>query len=429
MPSPDASIWPRRRAEGQAWQHGCMAERVAGVATGAGAWGMAQAEDPGQPAPHAAADGPAGDVVLNIGSQHPSTHGVLRLRLTLDGERITSAAPVVGYLHRGAEKLFEARDYRQIIMLANRHDWLGAFANELGVVMAAERLIGLRVPERGIWARTLLAELNRALSHLMFLGSYPQELCTGATEPAGVPGASQARETLQAVMEEVSGGRIHYMFNRVGGLKDELPLGWLDRVRAAVADVRCGLAGIEAIILGSAAFRSRTRGIGILTRDHVLPYGVSGPVARASGVDFDLRRDEPYLAYRELSGVLRVVTRPEGDCLARFECLLDQLAVSLDLAEACARQLASLPRGPVNVRLSKVLKVPEGHTYAWTESPLGISGYYLVSKGEKTPWRLKLRSASFSNVQVLTEMLIGSTVDDLVPILGSMFFIVGDIDK
>ena len=406
-----------------------MAEHVAVVATGAGAWGIAQAEGPGQSAPHATADGPVGDIVLNIGTQHPSTHGVLRLRLTLDGERITSAAPVVGYLHRGAEKLFEARDYRQIIMLANRHDWLGAFANELGVVLAAERLIGLRIPERGVWARTLLAELNRALSHLMFLGSYPQELSAGATEPASVPGAFRARETLQAVMEEVSGGRIHYMFNRVGGLKDELPSGWLDRVRSAVADVRCGLAGIEAIILGSAAFRSRTRGIGILTRDHVLPYGVSGPVARASGVDFDLRRDEPYLAYGELSGVLRVVTRPEGDCLARFECLLDQLAVSLDLAEACARRLASLPRGPVNARLPKVLRVPEGHTYAWTESPLGISGYYLVSKGEKTPWRLKLRSASFSNVQVLNEMLIGSMVADLVPILGSMFFIVGDIDK
>ncbi len=435
---------PRAGAAGP-WQHGGMAERIAGIATGAAAWGLAPAgtQDqaapdqtapdqaaPDQAVPRAAAGRQAADdVVLDIGPQHPSTHGVLRLRLALDGDRITSAAPVIGYLHRGAEKLFEVRDYRQIIMLANRHDWLGAFANELGIVLAAERLLGLRVPERGVWARTLLAELNRALSHLMFLASYPQELCDGAREPASVPGAFQARETLQAVMEEVSGGRMHYMFNRVGGLKDELPFGWLDRVRASVADTRDALAEIEAIILGNAAFRRHTRGIGRLTRDHVLQYGVSGPIARASAVDFDLRRDEPYLAYRELRDVLRIVTRQEGDCLARFECLLDQLTVSLDLADACARRLARLPRGPVNVRLPKVLKVPEGHAYAWTEAPLGISGYYLVSKGEKTPWRLKLRAASFSNVQALTEMLPGSMVGDLVPILGSMFFIVGDIDK
>jgi NADH-quinone oxidoreductase subunit D len=424
----------RERARNGPWQHGGMAERIAGVATGAAAWGLApsgaqdQAADD-QAVPRAAVGRQADDVVLDIGPQHPSTHGVLRLRLVLDGDRITSAAPVVGYLHRGAEKLFEVRDYRQIIMLANRHDWLGAFANELGIVLAAERLLGLRVPERGVWARTLLAELNRALSHLMFLASYPQELCEGAGEPASVPGAFQARETLQAVMEEVSGGRMHYMFNRVGGLKDELPFGWLDRVRASVADTRDALAEIEAIILGNAAFRRRTRGIGRLTRDQVLQYGVSGPIARASAVDFDLRRDEPYLAYGELRDELRIVTRQDGDCLARFECLLGQLTVSLDLADACARRLARLPRGPVNVRLPKVLKVPEGHAYAWTEAPLGISGYYLVSKGEKTPWRLKLRAASFSNVQALTEMLPGSMVSDLVPILGSMFFIVGDIDK
>ncbi|HUK72539.1 MAG TPA: NADH-quinone oxidoreductase subunit D [Streptosporangiaceae bacterium] len=407
-----------------------MAERIAGVATGAAAWGLAPAAAPDHTAPPTPSiRQQADDLVLDIGPQHPSTHGVLRLSLALDGDRIMSAKPVIGYLHRGAEKLFEVRDYRQIIMLANRHDWLGAFANELGIVLAAERLLGLQVPERGVWARTLLAELNRALSHLMFLGCYPEELCEGAREPAGVPGALQARETLQAVMEEISGGRMHYMFNRVGGLKDELPLGWLDRVRASVADTRAALAEIEAIVFGSAAFRRRTRGIGGLTRDQVLQYGVSGPVARAAAVDFDLRRDEPYLAYGELGDVLRIATRRDGDCLARFECLLDQLAVSLDLADACARRLASLPRGPVHVRLPKVVKVPEGHAYAWTEAPLGISGYYLVSKGDKTPWRLKLRTPSFSNVQALTEMLPGSMVSDLVPILGSMFFIVGDIDK
>src|SRR5882762_3842802 len=173
------------------------------------------------------------DMVLNIGPQHPSTHGVLRLKLVLDGERVRSAEPIVGYMHRGAEKLFEVRDYRQILVLANRHDWLSAFSNELGVVLAVERLMGMEVPERAVWLRTALAELNRVLNHLMFLGSYPLEI--GAITPVFY--AFRERETLQAVMEEASGGRMHYMFNRVGGLKEDLPAGWLGRVTDAVTAV------------------------------------------------------------------------------------------------------------------------------------------------------------------------------------------------
>jgi NADH-quinone oxidoreductase subunit D len=411
-----------------------------------------------------------GDLLINLGEGHPSGHGMLRLRLTLEGDQIVTADPVIGYVHRGAEKLFEARDYRQIIVLANRHDWLGAFASELGVVLAAERLAGIEVPPRGVWARTLLAELNRVLSHLAFLGSYPPELAGGAdgtagagagaagapaavgtgagsaglaagageaevagAAEAGVAGAAEAaaraRELLQSIMEEISGGRMHYMFNRVGGLKEELPEGWLGRVGAAAAGVRADLPRIGAIVRGSERFRARTRGVGVLTGEQVRQFGVSGPAARASGVDFDLRRDEPYLAYEELAGPLRVVIRSEGDCLARFECLLDQVAVSLDLVDACASRLASLPPGPLNARIPKVLKIPEGHTYAWTEGPLGLNGYYLVSRGGKTPWRLKVRSASFSNVQVVGELLPGHRVADLSPILGSMFFVVGDMDR
>ncbi|CAN5677342.1 NADH-quinone oxidoreductase subunit D [soil metagenome] len=365
------------------------------------------------------------DMVLNIGPQHPSTHGVLRLILTLDGERIVRAEPVIGYMHRGAEKLFEVRDYRQIIVLANRHDWLSAFANELGVVLAVERMLGMEVPARATWTRTLLAELNRVLNHLMFLGSYPLEV--GAITPIFY--AFRERETIQAVMEEVSGGRMHYMFNRVGGLKEELPAGWLGRTRRAVADVRRRLPDIENLVLGNEIFRARTRGVGVLPPDLVLAYGVSGPIARASGVDVDLRRDEPYLAYGELGDAVRVVTRREGDCLARFQCLAEQVRVSLDLADACLDRIEELPPGPINQRLPKVLRVPEGHYYAWTENPLGINGYYLVSRGEKTPWRLKLRSASFNNVQVLARLLPGTLVADMVAILGSMFFVVGDVDK
>ncbi|MFH8381088.1 NADH-quinone oxidoreductase subunit D [Kitasatospora sp. NPDC018058] len=367
------------------------------------------------------------DMVLNIGPQHPATHGVLRLRLLLDGERIITAEPVIGYMHRGAEKLFEARDYRQIIMLANRHDWLSAFSNELGVVLGVERMLGMEVPERAVWVRTLLAELNRVLNHLMFLGSYPLEL--GGITP--IFHAFHCREELQHVLEEASGGRMHYMFNRVGGLKEDLPAGWFGRVRAAVAKVRSEMPVFEDLVLGNEIFRARTAGVGVLTKAQAEAYGVSGPIARASGLDFDLRRDEPYLAYgsEELRQVLTVVTREEGDCLARFECLLEQTLNALDLADACLDKIATLPPGPVNQRLPKVLKAPEGSTYAWTENPLGINGYYLVSRGDKTPWRLKLRSASFNNIQALTELLPGTLVADMVAILGSMFFVVGDIDK
>ena len=403
------------------------------AAAGGAAAGVATA---GSAAAGGAAAGGGAEFLINLGASHPSAHGMLRLRLTLDGDRITAAEPEIGFMHRGAEKLFEARDYRQIIVLANRHDWLGAFANELGVVLAAERLAGIEVPPRAVWARTMLAELNRVLSHLAFLGSYPPEIAAAAAadreagtgEPPAAQAAFRAREAIQSIMEEISGGRMHYMFNRVGGLKEEIPAGWLARACRVIDEVRAALPAIGATV-GQDGFRARTRDIGVLTPAQVRQYGVSGPAARASGVDFDLRRDEPYLAYAELAGLLRVPVRTEGDCLARFECLRDQIAVSLDLAQECAGRLASLPQGPLSARLPKVFKVPEGHAYAWTEGPLGLSGYYLVSRGGKTPWRLKLRSASFSNVAVLPDLLPGHQVADLAAILGSLFFVVGDMDR
>ncbi len=397
-------------------------QRVVGV--GAGAAGFAGYERGGRgPDSELATE----DMILNIGPQHPATHGVLRLRLRLDGERIVECDPVIGYMHRGVEKLFEVRDYRQIVVLANRHDWLSAFSSELGVVLAVERMLGMEVPIRATWTRTLLAELNRVLNHLMFLGSYPLEI--GAITPIFY--AFRERETIQEVMEEVSGGRMHYMFNRVGGLKEDLPAGWLGRTADAVAAVRKRLPQIEELIFGNEIFRARTRGVGVLAPELIAQHGVSGPIARASGVDTDLRRDQPYLAYGDLTaqGVLRVPTRSDQDCYSRFGLLLDQVEVSLDLADACIEQISRLPQGPINVRLPKILKAPEGHTYCWTENPLGINGYLLVSRGEKTPWRLKLRSASFNNISVLPRMLEGCLVADMVAILGSMFFVVGDIDK
>ncbi|CAB4846662.1 unannotated protein [freshwater metagenome] len=367
------------------------------------------------------------DTPLDLGEHHPAAAGLVRIRLVLDGDRIVSAEPRIGFMHRGAEKLFEVRDYRQAVVLANRHDWLSAFCNELGIVLAVERMLGMEIPERATWARTLLAELNRVLNHLAFLGAYP--LDSGAITPAYY--AYHEREAIQRVMEEASGGRMHYMANRVGGLREDLPEGWLGRARSALDTVRAGLSPLETLIGADSQFAERTRGIGVLTREQVEQYGVSGPIARASGVDMDLRRDEPYLAYAELTrlGALRIVTRTAGDCLARFEVLLDQVFASLDLATACLDRLDELGAGPVNLKLPKVLKAPEGHTYCWTENPLGLNGYLLVSRGEKTPWRLKLRSASFNNLSVLGEQLAGERLTDVVTIMGSMFYVVGDLDK
>ncbi len=368
------------------------------------------------------------EMVLNIGPQHPATHGVLRLKITADGERIVAAEPIIGYMHRGAEKLFEVRDYRQIMVLANRHDWLSAFSNEIGVALTVEAMLEMDVPERATWARTLLAELNRVLNHLMFLGSYPLEL--GAITPIFY--AFREREELQAVMEEISGGRMHYMIAQVGGLRHDLPPGWLDHVETAIAAVRSRLPDLESLLVGNEILRARTVGIGVLDVEMAKAYGVSGPIARASGLDLDLRRDEPYLAYADLFGPQgpgRVVTRQTGDALARLEVLLEQVHVSLDLAVRCVEVLRDLPDGPINVKLPKVLKVPAGERYLATENPLGFNGYYLVSRGEKVPWRLKLRSASFNNVQVLAQLLPGTLVADMVAILGSTFFVVGDVDK
>lgn len=342
------------------------------------------------------------DLTLELGTHHPSTHGSLRLRLQLDGDVVVAAEPVVGALHRGAEKLFEVRDYRQVLMLANRHDWLAAFNNEVGVALAVERLLGMEVPARATWLRTLLCEVNRVLSHLMFLGYL---------DPAFVA----LRAPLQAVLEEATGGRVHLVWTRVGGVLEDVPPGWEDRCSHALSSVRSGLPSVDLEALS---------GIAVLTPEVALSYGVSGPVARASGVDLDLRRDDPYLAYGDLS--VPVVVGTAGDAAERFRCLLAQVGVSLDLAQQC---LSRLPSGPVNVKLPKNLRVPEGTTYAWTEAPSGIAGYYLVSHGATTPWRLAMRTASFSNVSALPAVLPGCRVQDLPAALASFFFVVGDVDK
>ena len=367
--------------------------------------------------------GPDVDLVIGLGARHPSTNGTIRLALRLSGDRVVAAEPVVGFLHRGAEKLFEVRDYRQILSLANRHDWLSSYGSELSVCLAVERMMGIEVPPRTVWLRTLLAELTRVLHHLHFLGSAP---VGEATERVIGPLSADLREQIQRLLEELTGGRVHFMVNRIGGLGVDTPTGWPARTAACVDALRVGLDSLHAALQADDEMPGRTADVGRLSAGQALSYGASGPVARACGVDLDLRRDEPYLAYAELADVLRVVTRTAGDSAARFACLLEQCQVSLDLVTAC---LGRLPGGPVAVRLPKVVRPPEGQTYAWVENPAGLAGVLLVSHGEKTPWRLALRTASYANVQTLPALLVGAAVEEIPAVLASLFFTVGDIDK
>jgi NADH-quinone oxidoreductase subunit D len=280
--------------------------------------------------------------------------------------------------------------------------------------------MGIEVPARAIWMRTLLAELNRALHHLAHVGGDPLD----TADEVGITAAVTARERLQQLMEEYTGGRVHFMATRIGGLKDDAPDGWFDRVDVAIAEVRALLPDIAPLISGATA--ARVAGVGVVDAATVSAYGMSGPAARAAGVALDLRRDDPYLAYGELD--LPVVSRTSGDARARFECLLDEIPVSLDLATQCVERLRDLP-GPMAARVPPTVRAPVGHTYAWTENPSGINGYYLVSHGDRTPWRLKLRTASFNNVQALESVLVGTRVDDLVAVLASFFLVTGDLDK
>ncbi|MBM7798420.1 NADH-quinone oxidoreductase subunit D [Microlunatus panaciterrae] len=363
---------------------------------------------------------PDGTVLLDLGEDHPSRAGLLELRLWTQDGTVSTAEVVVGAMHRGAEKLFEVREYRQILMLADRHDWQAPFAGELCVALACEKMLGLEVPPRAVWLRTLLAEHGRILSHLGFLGYVGRTTRT----PTGLP---RLRERLRGQNRALTGNRVHPMANRLGGLAVDADDGWLAEELAVLDEVDREMRQLR-LMVDSEEFTARSRGVARLQRDVIMAYGVSGPAARASGLELDLRRSEPYLAYPELAELITTARQDAGDAWARFVQLVEEVAASSRLVRAAAERLAGRP-GPVDVKLPKIIKLPEGAGYLSTEAPLGTAGCYLVSRGEKTPWRLKLRTASFNNVAALEALLIGCRVTDLEMALASMGYVVGDIDK
>jgi NADH-quinone oxidoreductase subunit D len=361
------------------------------------------------------------DMTLNIGPQHPATHGTLRVVARLDGEQVVWADVVCGYMHRGYEKLTEVRTYPQINTLINRIDWLSSFANEVPFILAAEKLMEIEAPPRAQYIRTILFELSRIANITLFIGTMGADL--GAITPVFY--AFRDRERILNQIEAVTGGRFHPNFNRIGGLKDDLPRGWIDETKSAMARVREFCDELEELLMGNAIFQARTRGIGVIPSEVGLSYGLSGANIRASGIDWDLRRDQDLpLAWKDLDW--KVWTHPDGDSFARFWVRLQETREASQMVD---QMLDGLPAGSIQAKVPRIIKVPAGEAWVHTENPLGEMGYYIVSQGGLGPFRCKIRSASFNNVSILPWVLRGTYVPDIITILASLYFILGDIDR
>ncbi|HJS72384.1 MAG TPA: NADH-quinone oxidoreductase subunit D 1 [Acidimicrobiia bacterium] len=373
------------------------------------------------------------DMTLNIGPQHPSTHGVLRLVARVDGERCFDVHPVIGYMHRGYEKLSEVRTYPQITTIINRIDWVSGYANEVPFIVAAEKLMGLEVPERAQYIRLILTEMARISSHLVFNASYPLEL--GAATPLFF--ALRERERVLDLLESVTGGRFHPNFNRIGGVKpayasgsntrklpQDLPAGFFQETRVAMDKVLVAVDELEDLVAGNEIILARTKGIGVLPQEVAVAYGVSGPNLRASGVGFDLRKVSDYLPYDRFD--FNVITGENGDCWDRWRVRLQEIRESVSIIQ---QAVDSIPSGDLQAKVPKVIKVPKGETYVRAENPKGEMGYYLVSDGGNGPYRLKIRSASFSNISILPWILEGILVPDIIAVMGSLDFVLGDVDR
>jgi len=360
-------------------------------------------------------------MVLNLGPQHPATHGTLRIVAKLDGEQVIEADVVAGYMHRGYEKLTEVRTYPQVTTLVNRIDWLSSFANEVPFILAAEKLLEVEAPPRAQWIRTALFEMARIANIGLFIGE--MALQVGAITPAFF--AFRDREHVLNLIEAATGGRFHPNYDRIGGLKEDLPKGWIAETQGVMKKIRAFCDEMEDLVAGNEIFQARCRGVGVIPAEVGLAYGLSGANIRASAVDWDIRRDEESpLAWRQLDW--KVWTHPDGDSYARYWVRLQEVREATRIVDQI---LDGLPSGPIMAKVPRIIKVPPGEAWVHTENPLGEMGYYLVSRGGTGPFRCKIRSASFNNVSILPWLLRGVYVPDIITILASLYFILGDIDR
>ncbi|MFN8639137.1 MAG: NADH-quinone oxidoreductase subunit D [Dehalococcoidia bacterium] len=362
------------------------------------------------------------DIFVNMGPQHPSTHGVFRMVLAVDGEVVRDVVPYIGYLHRGAEKLCETMDYRQGIGFMDRTEYLAAFNAELSYVIAVEKLAGIEVPERAQWVRMILCELNRLSSHFMFLGAFGVDV--------GILGTSftyafREREVIFDLFEEISGDRMMYSYFRPGGLAWDVTDNFVERVHQVLVSTNQGIRDLDGLLTQNEIFQARTRGIGHISAADAIDWGMSGPSLRATGVDLDVRRDEPYLYYPQVK--FDVITGHNGDVFDRYYCRLQEMRESVKIIEQCLEQLKPGPFLPE--RMSRLLRTPPGEVYVRTEAPRGEYGVYMVSTGGNRPWRCKVRSACLSNLQALRDMTVGHYVSDAVLVLGSIDIVLSEVDR
>jgi len=385
-------------------------------------------------------------MTVNMGPQHPSTHGVLRLVLELDGETIVSAEPTVGYLHTGIEKTAEQKKWQQVIPLVERMDYLGAQSNSLAYCLSVEKLLGLEMPDRVTWIRVLIAELQRINSHLVWLATHAMEI--GAVSVMMY--CFREREQLLNMNEHIAGFRMFPSYIRVGGLREDLPRGFLETVREFIAKFPGKIDEYEKLLTKNQVWIKRTRGVGYLSKDDTLGYGLVGPMARAAGIPYDVRRTFPYLKYETFD--FEIPTRPEGDVYARYQVRIEEMRQSTRIVTQVLERIE--PRGvydcgdyrivpPPKDRVytemealiqhflvySQGFNVPKGEAYVPVEGPRGEHGYYVVSDGTNRPMRVKSRAPSFLACQALPKMIVGGLIADVIAVIGSTDVVMGDVDR
>lgn len=390
---------------------------------------------------------PGEPMVLNMGPSHPATHGVLRLVLELDGEMITRATPEVGYLHRGDEKIAENMTYTQFIPYTDRLDYLAPLANNVAYALAVEKLLGIdgQLPPRCQFIRVICCELARVSSHLLGLGCFAMD-CGAMTVFLYT---FTEREKIYNLIEALTGARFTTTYTRIGGLSRDLPPGWTDQLRQFLQEVPVTINEVETLLTRNRIFIDRTQGVGVLSREEAIDYGVTGPNLRASGVEYDLRQAHPYLVYPQLDFEIPVGTT--GDCYDRYRVRMEEMRQSIRLLHQC---LDLLPEGPINVPDGKVVlppkgkvltrmeelihqfmlvtegvNAPAGEVYFGAENPKGELGFYICSQGGGTPYRLKIRSPSFVAVSLLPFLLQGRMISDVMAIVGSLDFVMGECDR
>jgi NADH-quinone oxidoreductase subunit D len=360
------------------------------------------------------------ELILNMGPQHPSTHGVLRVVLKLDGERVTDLECVIGYLHRGVEKIAENRTYTTFVPYVDRMDYIAAVSNGLGFCLAVEKLISVDAPSRAQVTRVILTELNRIASHLLWLGTHALDL--GAMSPLFY--TFREREEILKIFENYCGARLTTHAFRIGGLQYELYDGFEEQVRAFCEYVKPRFDEYENLLTNNRIWIDRLKGVGILTAEDCKRYSVTGPLIRAAGIKWDLRKAQPYSGYEHYE--FDIPTRETGDSYDRYVIRMAEMRQSVRIVE---QAVADIPSGPIMAKVPKVLKPAVGEIYASIEAPKGELGYYIVSDGTTQPYRVRVRPPSFLNLQALKKMAVGALVADVVAIIGTIDIVLGEVDR